>query len=133
MTGYRVTTRGRYKCSFCDHPSYKRLGGVMSHIRDRHELELANATIEEMRGKIDRLQKQPPKIVEKEKIVYRDAPKPAPKKTVYWYVRDYGMAGIYCTSCKQVQLNVGIPEGQTIENTPHKCGNRTLLPVVEVK
>jgi len=132
MTGYRVTTRGRYKCSFCDHPSYKRMGGVLGHIRDKHELQLANATIEEMRGKIDQLKNQPPKIVEKERIVYRDPPK-TEKKKEYWYVRNYGLEGIYCTACKQVQTGVGIPVGQTIENTPHSCGNRTLLPVVEVR
>lgn len=130
MTGYRVTTRGRYKCSFCEHPSYKRIGGVLSHIRDKHELELANATIEEMRGTIDRLKSQPPKVVEKERIVYRDPP--AEKKKEYWYPRN--AAGIYCPTCKVVNTGAGIPVGQTIENTPHSpCNNRGLLLVLEVR
>lgn len=127
MTGYRVTTRGRYKCSFCDHPSYKRMGGVLGHIRDKHELELANATIEEMRGKIDQLKNRPPKIVEKERIVYRDAPKPAPAKKEYWYP-----TGVYCSTCKVAMSNAGIPRGQTIDNTPHSvCGTRSLLLITE--
>lgn len=133
MTGLRTMGNGNHKCLFCNHKSYKRLADALTHVQNNHALELANATIEEMRGTIDQLNKRPPKIVEKERVVYRDPPKPAPKKQEFWYVRNYGMAGIYCTSCKQVQLNVGIPEGQTIENTPHQCGNRTLLPVVEVK
>ena len=131
MTGLRSMGNDRYKCLFCNHKSYKRYADALTHVQTKHELELANATIEEMRGKLERAENKPPKIVEKERIVYRDPP--APKKKPYWYVRDYGMAGIYCTACKQVQLGVGIPEGQTIENTPHQCGNRTLLPVVEVK
>lgn len=133
MDGLRIMGNGRYKCIFCNHKSYKHNTAAIQHVVYKHELELAHATEDKLRNEIALLKKQPPKVVEKERIVYRDPPKPTEKKTVYWYVRDYGMAGIYCTSCKQVQLNVGIPEGQTIENTPHKCGNRTLLPVVEVK
>lgn len=131
MTGLKTMGNGRYKCEFCSHKSYKRKADAIAHLEANHELELAYATVGEMQLEITRLKNQPPKVEVREKVVYKDPP--APKKKPYWYVRDYGMAGIYCTSCKQVQLNVGIPEGQTIENTPHQCGNRTLLPVVEVK
>lgn len=131
MTGLKTMGNGNHKCLFCNHKSYKRLADALAHIQDKHALELANATVEEMRGEITRLKKQPPKVVEKERIVYRDPP--AEKKKEYWYVRNYGLEGIYCTACKQVQTGVGIPVGQTIENTPHSCGNRTLLPVVEVR
>lgn len=131
MTGIRTMGNGRYKCIFCSHKSYKRQADALTHVHNNHELELANATIEEMRGTIARLKKQPPKVVEKERVVYRDPP--AKKEPEYWYVRKYGMEGIYCSTCKQVQTGVGIPVGQTIENTPHSCGNRTLMPVVEVR
>lgn len=129
MTGYTTNTRGRYKCDFCDHPTYKTVSGILTHVQSNHELELANATIEEMRGTIDRLKKQPPKVIEKERIVYRDAPKPTEKKKEYWY----GPAGIYCSSCKTVIKSPGIPVGQTIENTPCACGNRTLMLITEFK
>lgn len=126
MTGYRVTTRGRYKCSFCEHPSYKRMGGVLGHIRDKHELELANATIEEMRGTIDRLKKQPPKVVEKERIVYRDPPAKPKAEKKFWTV-----SGLYCSTCKTAQRGGGIPVGQTIEETPHSvCGTKSLMLIL---
>ena len=126
MTGYTVNNRGRYKCDFCDHPTYKTMGGVLNHVQERHELELANATIEDMRAKLDRERSKPPKIEVREKVVYRDKPEPK-----YWYIKNGG--GIYCSTCKIVQMGVGIPTGQTIENTPHNCGNRTLSLVLEVR
>lgn len=129
MTGLKTMGNGNHKCLFCNHKSYKRLGDALTHVQDKHALELANATVEEMRGEITRLKKQPPKVVEKERIVYRDPPKPTEKKKEYWY----GPAGIYCSSCKTVIKNPGIPVGQTIENTPCACGNRTLMLITEFK
>jgi|SRR5690349_2094846 len=122
MTGYTINNRGRYKCRFCDHPTYKTMSGVLTHVQERHELELANATIEEMRAKLA----EKPKVEVREKVVYKDKPEPK-----YWYIENGG--GIYCSTCKIVQMRVGIPQGQTIENTPHNCGNRTLHLVLEVR
>lgn len=126
MLGYRVNTRGRYKCLFCDHWTYKTLAGIDNHVQGRHALELAEATTEALRAEVDRLKTLPPKVVEK--VVYREPP--AKKDKEYWYIENGG--GIYCETCKTVQMRVGIPKGQTIENTPHVCGNKTLKLVIEV-
>ena len=121
MVGFTLNNRGRYKCDFCDHATYKTWGGAHNHVTDRHPTELALA---EKDAEIERLKNRPEKVVEK--VVYKDKPKPK-----YWYIENGG--GIYCESCKIVQMRVGIPEGQTIENTPHECGNRTLKLVLEVR
>lgn len=128
MTGFTQNNRGRYKCDFCDHSTYKTMSGVLTHVQGNHELELAKATAEGLRAELDRERRKPPKVVEKERVVYRDPPK---KEKTYWYLP--AGHGIYCESCKEVQIGVGIPEGQTIENTPHHCGNRTLKLVVAVR
>ncbi len=129
MVGYTINNRSRYKCDFCTHPTYKTMTGVLTHLQDRHELELAKATADGLRAELDRERRKPPKVVEKERIVYRDPP--ASKEKKYWYIKNGG--GIYCETCKTVEMRVGIPEGQTIENTPHTCGNRTLKLVLECR
>lgn len=128
MTGYHTIRGGRFKCDFCDHKSYKTLSGILNHVQGSHELEVAKATADGLREELQRERNKAPKIKTVEKIVYKEKPEPK-----YWYTKTVGIAGIYCSSCKQVILNPGIPTGQTIENTPHQCGNRTLFPVVEVK
>jgi hypothetical protein len=135
MTGYHEIRGGRYKCDFCDHTSYKTYAGISAHLQAHHAKELNEVLANELAKTMADLHKErikPPKVVEKvvtkERVVYRDKPEPK-----YWYTKTVGIAGIYCTACKLVQLNPGIPTGQTIENTPHQCGNRTLLPVVEVR
>jgi hypothetical protein len=129
MVGAHTVRGGRYKCDFCDHTSYKTQAGILNHLSDNHLQELL---IAEKDAEIERLKNKPPKVVEKivtkERVVYKDKPEPK-----YWYTKTVGIAGIYCSTCKQVTLNPGIPTGQTIENTPHHCGNRTLMPVVEVR
>jgi hypothetical protein len=129
MTCYTINSRGRYKCNFCDHSTYKTHGGIQTHLQSRHELEMTKALLEENKAEVIKLRSQPPKVEVKERIVYRDPP--AKKETKYWYIKNGG--GIYCESCKIVQMGVGIPEGQTIESTPHNCGNRTLKLVLEVR
>lgn len=128
MTGYTQNTRGRYKCNFCNHPAYKRQFDVVTHLQGKHELEITKAILEENKAEVTRLRSQPPKVVEKERIVYRDAPQP--EKVEYWYPK---AAGIFCTTCKVVMCNAGIPIGQTVESTPHHCGNRTLMLVMEIQ
>ena len=126
MTGYTVNNRGRYKCDYCDHRTYKTHGGMMTHLDQNHKLdyELAKKDAE-----IERLKRQPPKVEVRERVVYKDPP--AKKEPEYWYIKSGG--GIYCDTCKIVQMRVGIPVGQTIESTPHECGNRTLKLVLEVR
>lgn len=124
MVGITVNSRGRYKCDFCNHTTYKTWGGAHNHVTDRHPNELALA---EKDAEIERLKNRPPKVVEK--VVYKD--RPAEKEKKYWYIKNGG--GIYCETCKVVEMRVGIPEGQTIENTPHTCGNRTLKLVLECR
>lgn len=121
MLGYDYTNRGRYRCKYCKHPSYKTKSGVLHHLEKEHSKDLE---IEKLNDRINRYETLPPRIIEKEKIVYRDKPKPE-----YWY----GPAGIYCSSCKTVIKNPGIPVGQTIENTPCECGNRTLMLITRFK
>lgn len=131
MKGYHEIRGGRYKCDFCDHTSYKTYAGITTHLQTHHAKQLNEVLANELAKTMADLHKErikPPKVEVREKVVYRDKPEPK-----YWYTKNVGIAGIYCTSCKQVQLNVGIPVGQTIENSPHQCGNRTLLPVVEVR
>lgn len=129
MTGYTVNNRGRYKCDFCDHRTYKTISGVLTHVQGNHELELAKATADGLRAELERERKKAPKVEVRERVVYKDPP--AKKEPKYWYIKNGG--GIYCETCKTVEMRVGIPEGQTIENTPHTCGNRTLKLVLEVK
>jgi len=125
MVGYSRNQTGRLKCDYCKHKTYKYINGVIAHLNSKH---MDQWLLDQANAEIERLKNIPPKIEIREKVVYKEKPEPK-----YWYVRERGIEGIYCTSCKQVQRGVGIPYGQTIENTPHHCGNRTLLPVVEVK
>lgn len=125
MTGFTVNNRGRYKCDYCDHKTYKTRGGMFNHLHEQHPKELE---IDRLKAHVKRLENQPPKVEIREKVVYKDPPK---KETKYWYIKNGG--GIYCETCKTVEMGVGIPEGQTIENTPHTCGNRTLKLVLAVK
>lgn len=122
FVGYTINNRNRYKCNFCDHSTYKTFGGVHNHLNANHELEYKLALKDR---DIERLKNKPPKVEIREKVVYRDQDEPK-----YWYPK---IAGIYCPTCRIVNTRVGIPVGQTIENTPHNpCKNRGLMPVVEV-
>lgn len=123
MIGYTINQRGRYKCSYCDHSTYKTAGGIMQHLDKNHSVQLK---LDHKDAEIERLKNMPPKIEVREKIVYKEKPEPK-----YWYIENGG--GVYCETCKTVQMRVGIPQGQTIENTPHSCGNRTLKLVLEVR
>lgn len=122
MIGYHTTNRGRYKCDWCDQRSYKTLSGISTHINSHHATELAKALetqVSDLQTALRRAESKPPKIVEREKVVYKD--KPDPK---YWY------HSVFCTACKEVIVNAGIPYSQTIESTPHgRCGTRSLMSV----
>jgi len=122
MKVYSINSRGRYKCNFCDHNTYKTINGVNTHANNihSHAIELAKKDEEIQRLNIK------PQVIYKDKIVYREAPKPEAIKC--WY----GPIAVFCTSCKIVNRNPGIPIGQTIENTPHTCGNITLLAVSRI-
>lgn len=124
-TGYHTTNRGRYKCDYCTQRSYKTISGITTHVTKYHELELTKDALDDSQREAARLRNQKPKVVEKERIVYREAPKkPDPK---YWH------HGVFCTACRIAYRSVGIPYGQTIESTPHSnCGTRSLVPVDEV-
>lgn len=127
MTGFTVNNRGRYKCDYCDHRTYKTRGGMFTHLHDQHASQLE---IDRLKAHVERLEKKPPKVEIRERVVYRDPP--AKKAPEFWYIENGG--GIYCETCKIVQMRVGIPRGQTIENTPHgQCGNRNLKLVLEVR
>ena len=122
IAGLRINKVGRYACEFCKHDTWKQLAAAERHVLNQHPVENENA---ELKRKINRLETKPPviKTVEKEKIVYRDAPKPK-----YWYTN------IYCEACRIVIQNAGIPTGQTIESTPHSiCGTRSLKLVVAIQ
>ena len=116
--------RGRYQCDLCSHTTWKTLDGVLRHQRAHHEPEIASA---EKDKELTELRAKKPEVIYKEKIVYRDAP--APKESDYYYPG----VGIYCSTCKLVNRRAGIPVGQTIENTPHNCGNRTVMLVAEIR
>lgn len=122
MTGYSINNRSRYKCAFCDHKTYKHHSGILMHLEQHHALDYALAKKD---AEIERLKNKPPKIEVREKVVYRDPPaKPDPK---FWH------SGVYCSACKIAYRSVGIPFGQTIEETPHSnCGTRSLMLVNEV-
>lgn len=127
MTGYSLSKRGRYKCDFCDHKSYKTMSGVLTHLHSNHELELEKATSDALRAELQRERSKPPKVVEKERIVYRDPPaKPEPKQE-YWY------RNVFCTTCK-LAFHTGIPKGYAVENTRHStCGTVALMPIERVE
>lgn len=125
MTGYTVNNRGRYKCDFCDHRTYKTVAGILTHVQKTHELELERAVSDDLRRRLELAKNQPPKVVTKERVVYRDPPEP--KKPEYWYP-----TGLYCQTCKIAMSRAGIPRGQTVDNTPHSvCGTRSLLLITE--
>lgn len=125
MTGYTQNTRGRYKCDFCDHKTYKTVSGIITHVQGSHALELAEATAEALRAELQRERNKPPKVEVKERVVYRDPPEP--KKPEYWN------ATLYCSTC-QIVFSSGIPRGQTIETTPHStCGTKALMRVREIQ
>ena len=133
MTGYTVTKRNRYKCEYCDHyKSYKTLGGITLHLESRHAAELAKtlaAELAEAQNELLNIKLNPPKpkVIERERVVYRDPP--AKKEPEYWYP-----SGLYCVTCKVVMTRAGIPRGQTIDNTPHSvCGTKSLMLVTEVQ
>lgn len=126
IAGIRLNKRANFNCIFCKHASWKRMSAAEAHVLKIHPAENENA---ELKRKIETLQTVPPKIitkekiVEKERIVYRDAPKPK-----YWYTN------IYCETCRIVIQNAGIPNGQSIESTPHSiCGTRSLKLVVAIQ
>lgn len=125
MIGATINKRNRWKCDFCNHATYKTMTGALRHVHDNHALELAEGVADELRAELSRERAKPPVV--KERIVYRD--RPVDKTQKYYYPG----AGIYCESCKVVNRNAGIPEGQTLESTPHHCGNRTIKLVLEIK
>lgn len=125
MTGFTQNTRGRYKCDFCDHTTYKTMSGVLTHVQSNHALELAEATAEALRAELQRERTKPPKVVEKERIVYRDPPVQKEKPIEYWD------CPVFCVGCKEVMAGGRIPRGQTVEETPHsRCGTRSLVPIL---
>lgn len=121
MYGFTTNNRGRYQCDFCSHNSYKIWGAAKSHVErfHAHELEVAK-----LKREIKILKEKKTDALQP-RVIYRDPPKPK-----YWYIKNGG--GIYCETCKTVQMDVGIPVGQTIESTPHDCGNKTLKLVLRV-
>lgn len=115
-----VNRRGRYTCPFCDHKSWKSRAAAVSHIKDHHPKD---AEIDRLEKELAMLERQKPKEVVKEKVVYKEKPEPK----YYW-------VSAYCENCQIVYHPTGIPRGQTVENTPHSvCGNKTLKPVKEIR
>lgn len=123
MIGIHETKQHNWRCDYCPHISWKTAAGAMGHVEREHPKDLE---ISRKDAEIERLKNRPPKVEVRERVVYKEKPKPK-----YWYIENGG--GIYCETCKVVEMRVGIPEGQTIENTPHSCGNRTLRLVLEVR
>lgn len=126
MTGYTQNNRGRYKCNYCDHSTYKTWGGVTNHISERHPLELERDKAVERAEYAEKAKKELSR-----QLADATKPSPKPKEPEYWYPQG---AGVYCPTCRIVNRNVGIPVSQTIENTPHNpCSNRGLMLVTEIK
>lgn len=123
MVGYTVNNRNRFKCKYCDHTTYKHATGVLTHIEQRHPLEL------ERDKAIARAE-----YAEKAKVELSrqlaEATKPTPKKEE---VKFWRVPGLYCSNCKSAQRGGGIPIGQTVEDTPHStCGTRSLMLILEL-
>lgn len=128
MIGFTENNRGRYKCNYCDHSTYKTWGGANNHVLANHPLELER---DRAIQRAEYAEKAKAELSRQLADANKRAEQTQKKESKYWYIKNGG--GIYCESCKQVQMGVGIPEGQTIENTPHHCGNRTLKLVLEVR
>lgn len=47
MIGYTQNNRGRYKCNYCDHATWKTSSGALNHVEQQHPAELATARAEE--------------------------------------------------------------------------------------
>lgn len=120
MIGIHETKQHNWRCDFCSHTSWKTQTGALNHAEREHPKDLR---IQRLAYDLERERNKAPKIEVREKVVYRDAPKPK-----YWY------RTVYCSTCKIVLTGAGIPREQTIENTPHSdCGNRTLMLVTEIR
>ena len=120
---FHKNKRGRYQCDLCSHTTWKTLSGLLRHQDEQHKAEIYTLDRDK---ELDEFRSKKPEVVYKEKIVYRD--RPDEPKTKYYYPG----IGIYCSTCQSVYKGAGVPVGQTIQGTPHTCGNKTVMLVTEI-
>ena len=117
--GFRpeVTSHGRYKCPYCNHPVYKTHGGALEHIKSHHYNQ---AETSELRSEIKRLKEEKSSL--NTQLLEAKKPKRAPEKKEDKYYQ----AVVYCTNCTKM-MKCGMPKGILVQNVTHsECGNQTL-------
>jgi hypothetical protein len=115
--GLEYTSRGNYKCLFCTHKVWKREQPAITHVETHHIKERAALLLE----KLKEAQSKPPRVEYREKVVYKDPPKPKYQDT---------RIDIFCPHCLIVNTGVRLPTGQTINDTPHSGCNLTGMYMV---
>ena len=118
--GLQYTSRGNYKCLFCDHKVWKREEPAKNHVNNKHPKERADL----LSKKLQEAQNKPPRTEYREKIVYKDRPEPEYKDE---------RIDIYCTNCCIVMTGVRLPRHNNINTTScNKCGLTTLALVTKI-
>lgn len=120
-----TNSRGRYKCPFCDHKTWKQHAAARNHIVQYHKAE---AELAQAKARTERLQRE--KVDLERKLAEAQKPKPEAKKEKE--VKRYS-ATVYCTNCRWVS-DVLIPEGVTIKegDCVHCRVRQVLMPVARV-
>lgn len=123
MVGAHLNKRGRWQCDYCTHTTWKSRVYAERHVTEKHEMDMLRQKAMNLEAELEVERHKPPatKIVEKEKIVYKNRLEPEYRQQ---------SVSIYCPTCRMVQQNVRIPARQTIADTPHSYCNLTGLMIV---
>lgn len=119
MSGWSpdINTRGRYKCPYCAHTTWKQYGAAERHIMTVHYVEAAKVVEDQLRADNRKLLEDLQRC--------RQAPpaKPPAEK------REYYQCVLYCKNENRV-LKAGMPKGVLVENvTCSGCGVRGALVI----
>lgn len=109
FVGLTMTSRGNYKCLFCNHTVWKHEKFGITHVETAHPKERADL----LAKKLAEAQNKPPRVEYKERIVYKTKTETQPRYS----------AVVYCPVCQSVD-SVNIVHGQAIgAGGCFRCGN----------
>lgn len=118
--GLEYTSRGNYKCLFCNHKVWKREQPAITHVETHHIKERSELLLQ----KLKEAQNKPPRVEYKERVVYRDPP-----KTEY----QDKQVNVFCETCFIVMTEVRLPKNHTVHTTScNYCGCTTLKIVHKI-
>lgn len=116
FVGLEYTSRGNYKCLFCNHKVWKREAPGQAHVEKNHIKERADMLLQKLKEAQNK-----PRIEYKERVVYRDPESPK--------FQDQRI-DIFCPHCLVVNIGVRLPVRQNINDTPHSGCNLTGMYMV---